>query len=225
MKDSVLARLAQEFKEHRRPREFELRGRIRNSGTRTEAVSRLLDTALQILRLEIMCDFTQLFEKLKDNTQLRELELGRCSPVCVYLDTLASALAQNMTLQLLTLSLDMSWMPRTSSSWKHLGALVNNSRGLETLCLRDSCLGIHAVSPICEALRSNANLQTLNLKGCGFSCTDALMFVRALSRNASSCTTLKLGVVTGKVCEQGQFFREILTTGLGDRVHWVFSSF
>ncbi|KAH7979136.1 hypothetical protein HPB49_008357 [Dermacentor silvarum] len=222
MKDSVLARLAQEFKDHGRPREFELRGRIRNSGTRTEALSRLMDTALQILRLEMMCDFTQLFQKLKDNTQLRELELGRCSPVCVYLDTLASALAQNMTLRLLSLSLDMSWMPHTSSSWKHLGALVKNSRGLETLCLRDSCLGMHAVGPICEALKSNENLQTLNLKGCGFSCIDGLLFVRALSRNTSPCRKVKLGTLTGKECEQSQLLREIRASGLDDRVHWVF---
>ncbi|XP_037582870.1 uncharacterized protein LOC119466429 [Dermacentor silvarum] len=224
MEDSVLARLAQEFKEHRRPREFELRGRIRNSTTRTELVSRLLDTSLQILRLEIMCNLSQLFEKLKDNAQLIELELGRCSPVGVYLDTLASALTQNMTLRHLTLSLDMTWMSYTSCSWKHLGALLKNSRWLETLCLRDSCLGMHAVVPLSEAMESNENLQTLNLKCCGFSCTDALLFVRALSRNGSPCTKVKLGVLTGKECEQIQLLQEIQASGLDDRVHWVFTS-
>ncbi|KAH7974365.1 hypothetical protein HPB49_014519 [Dermacentor silvarum] len=224
MEDSVLARLAQEFKEHRRPREFELRGRIRNGTTRTELVSRLLDTSLQILRLEIMCNLSQLFEKLKDNAQLIELELGRCSPVGVYLDTLASALTQNMTLRLLTLNLDMEWMSPTSSSWKHLGALLKNSRWLETLCLRDSCLGMHAVVPLSEAMESNENLQTVNLKCCGFSCTDALLFVWALSRNGSPCTKVKLGVLMGKECEQNQLLREIKASGLDDRVDWVFTS-
>ncbi|XP_070385704.1 uncharacterized protein [Dermacentor albipictus] len=180
MKDTVLSRLAQEFKEHRRPREFELRGRFRYSATHTELVSRLLDSSLQILSLDITCDLTQLFEKLKGNKQLMLLELGRCCPVGVCLDALASALAQNVTLRLLTLSLDMAWMSATSFSWKHLGDLVQNSRGLETLCLRDSCLGKHAVRPISEAMKTNQNLQTLNLMGCRFSCADALLFVRAL---------------------------------------------
>ncbi|XP_075559963.1 uncharacterized protein LOC142591526 [Dermacentor variabilis] len=155
MKDTVLSRLAQEFKEHRRPREFELRGRIRYSATRTELVSRLLDSSLQILSLDITCDLTQLFEKLKENKQLMELELGRCCPVGVCPDALASALAQNVTLRLLTLSLDMAWISATSCSWKHLGDLVQNSRGLETLCLRNSCLGTHAVRPISEAMKTN----------------------------------------------------------------------
>nr|XP_054924950.1 uncharacterized protein LOC126527908 [Dermacentor andersoni] len=152
MKDSVLARLAQEFKEHRRAREFELRGRVRNGATSAERVSRLLDTSLQILRLEIACDLSQLFEKLKDNAQLVELELGHCCPVGVYLDTLASALAQDMTLRLLTLSLDMTWMSHRSSSWSHLRALLENSCWLETLCLRDACAGMHAVVPFSEAM-------------------------------------------------------------------------
>ncbi|XP_065301981.1 uncharacterized protein [Dermacentor albipictus] len=155
MKDSALVRLAQEFKEHRRPREFELRGRVRNSAARAVTVSRLLDTSLQILRLEITCDLSQLFEKLKDNAQLVELELGRCCPVGVYLGTLASALAQNMTLRLLTLSLDMTWMSHRSSSWRHLGALLENSCSLETLCLRDACAGMHAVVPFSEAMELN----------------------------------------------------------------------
>ncbi|XP_054925328.2 uncharacterized protein [Dermacentor andersoni] len=224
MKDSVLARLAQEFKEHRRPREFELRGRIRNSAARAVTVSRLLDTSLQILRLEIACDLSQLFEKLKDNAQLVELELGRCCPVGVYLDTLASALAQNMTLRLLTLSLDMTWMSRRSCSWSHLGALLENSRWLENLCLRDSRLGMDAVLPLSEAMERNENLQTLNLKRCGFTCADALLFLRALSRNASTCMKVKLGVLTGKEGEQIELLREIRTSGLEDRVHWVFTS-
>ncbi|XP_054924061.1 uncharacterized protein [Dermacentor andersoni] len=224
IKDSVLARLAQEFKEHRRPREFELRGRIRYSTTRTELVSGLLDSSLQILSLDITCDLTPLFEKLKDNKQLMELELGRCCPVAVCLDALASALAQNVTLRLLTLSLDMAWMSATSCSWKHLGDLVENSCGLETLCLRDSCLGIHAVRPISEAMKANENLQTLNLMGCGFSCADALLFVRALSQNASQLMKVKLGVLTGKEGECSQLFREILAGGLLNRLEWVFSN-
>ncbi|XP_075534755.1 uncharacterized protein LOC142570068 [Dermacentor variabilis] len=224
MKDSVLARLAQEFKEHRRPREFELRGRIRYGATRTELVSRLLDSSLQILSLDITCDLSQLFEKLKDNTQLMELELGRCCPVGVFLDTLASTLAQNVTLRLLTLSLDMTWMSAESCSWKHLGDLVESSRGLETLCLRDSDLGMHAVHPISEAMKTNEKLQTLNLMGCGFSCADALLFVRALSQNASPCMKVKLGVLTGKDCEYSQLLREILAGGLLSRVEWIFSN-
>ncbi|XP_054920048.2 uncharacterized protein [Dermacentor andersoni] len=224
MKDSVLARLAEEFKEHRRPREFELRGRIPYSATRTELLSRLLDSSLEILSLDITCDLTQLFEKLKHNTQLMELELGRCCPAGACLDTLASAMAQNMTLRLLALNLDMTWMPDTSFCWKHLGALIKNSRWLETLSLRDSCLGIHAVHSISEAMKMNENLQTLNLIGCGFSCTDCLQFVRALSQNSSTCMKLKLGVLTGSECEQSQLLGEIEDCGLDDRVHWIFTS-
>ncbi|XP_070385143.1 NLR family CARD domain-containing protein 3-like [Dermacentor albipictus] len=223
MKDSVLARLAQEFKEHRRPREFELQGRIRYSATRTELVSRLLDSSLQTLSLDLTCDMTQLFEKLKDNTQLTELELGRSCPAGVCLDTLASTLAQNVTLRLLTLSLDMAWMSAKSCCWKHLGDLVENSRGLETLCLRDSCLGMHAVRPISEAMKSNEKLQTLNLMGCGFSCADALLFVRALSQNPSPSMKVKLGVLTGKNCEYRQLFQEIVAGGLLKHVEWIFS--
>ncbi|XP_065305802.1 uncharacterized protein [Dermacentor albipictus] len=196
MKDSVLARLAQEFKEHHRPREFELRGRIRYCATRTELVSRLLDSSMQIISLDITCHLTQLFEKLTDNKQLMELELGRCCAVGACLDARASALAQNVMLRLLTLSLDIACMSATSCSWKHLGDLVQNSHGLETLCLRDSCLGKHAARPISEALKTNENLQTLNLVGCGFSCAEALSFVRALSESASPSMKVKLGVLT-----------------------------
>ncbi|XP_075559698.1 uncharacterized protein LOC142591236 [Dermacentor variabilis] len=224
MKDTLLSRLAQEFKEHRGPRQFELRGRIRYSATRTELVSRLLDFSLQILSLDITCDLTQLFEKLKDNKQLMMLELGRCCPVGVCLDALASPLAQNVTLRLLTLSLDMARMSAASCSWKHLEDLVQSSRGLETLCLRDSCLGKHAVRPICEAIKTNENLQTLNLMGCGFSCADALLFVRVLSQNASPSMTVKLGVLTAKKCECSQLFREILACGLLNHFQWVFKN-
>ncbi|XP_070384676.1 uncharacterized protein [Dermacentor albipictus] len=224
VKDSVLARLAQDFKEHRRPREFELQGRIRCTAGRTELVSRLLDSSLQTLRLDITCDFTKLFEKLQNNKQLTELKLGHCCPVGVCLDTLASSLAQNVTLRLLTLSLDMTWMSATSTSWKHLGDLVENSRWLETLSLRDSCLGMHAARPISEAMKTNENLQTLNLMGCGFSCTDVLLFVRALSQNASASMKVKLGVLTGKNHEYGQLFREILYGRLLNRVEWIFSN-
>ncbi|KAK8763976.1 hypothetical protein V5799_033405 [Amblyomma americanum] len=219
---SVLAKLVRRMQEYQRPRHFELRGKFHDSIRHTDLVSRLAATPLHTLRLEVFGNLTQLFQRLKDNERLHELELGRWSTAVASLDTLASALAANTTLRRLILSLDMTWLSATSSAWNHLGSVIKNSRTLEFVRFRKSSLGSSAVIELSEAIEQNKTLSTLDLECCGFSFTDALAFTQALCQNLT-LNKVRLGDLTGDEDEQHRLFQELLANDLCKRVSCVFT--
>ncbi|KAH9382806.1 hypothetical protein HPB48_023368 [Haemaphysalis longicornis] len=132
-----------------------------------EAISMLLHTTVQRMRLNLDCDMTQFFAELQDNRSLNELELGNPVSDAEPLLALADSLAKNRTLRCLKMAINVSRRRRFGAYGKALASIVANNRRIEVLDLSGSTLDDNAsLREVCFGAVNDTpgeRLQVLNI--------------------------------------------------------------
>ncbi|XP_077526785.1 uncharacterized protein LOC144138396 [Haemaphysalis longicornis] len=186
-----------------------------------EAISMLLHTTVQRMRLNLDCDMTQFFAELQDNRSLNELELGNPVSDAEPLLALADSLAKNRTLRCLKMAINVSRRRRFGAYGKALASIVANNRRIEVLDLSGSTFhGCDTLKGLSDALSLNYTLDELYLHDCDLTCSEVVMLLGSLDDNAS-LREVCFGAVNDTPGERLQVLNIIAAKSLQNRVTFV----
>ncbi|KAH6946024.1 hypothetical protein HPB50_011163 [Hyalomma asiaticum] len=220
MTTKALRALSTTMVKYNRPTWFELREKTRPCGGYGDAVAELMDTPLRRLCLDTTCNWAQLFNRLRHNTCLTDLEIIDIDSVMYSsLGELSVAMLENTTLSSLKVCVNVFQV----ELWRKLMQSIGQNQGLKYLGLAWFKLaeGNEAVAELADAIAHNKTLAELCIQDCELSVAALQTLFHGLSQN-NTMKLLNFGNVLADEEGVNSVLNCVAELGLGERLDGLY---
>ncbi|XP_075530017.1 uncharacterized protein LOC142563341 [Dermacentor variabilis] len=186
----------------------------------------LIGQSRTISRLYIHVDrgLSSLLQGLLENSSVRELTLEPTISDAKVMRALADFLEKRESCNHLKACFNTSQFRTTSGALDDLQRIVGKS-SLRSLVLSGSTLAPRGARRLADGVAVSRTLKELHLDDCHLACADLQPFVVATKQCATfgQFEELNVGAVLGKEYDQRELFRNILRSGVSDKITLVYN--